>query len=514
MRAGVLLGTALFVLAGAAPAGLAAKKPGRKGAVKLVRNATSDFAGQLQAAEHNGGLRRWMKGHYWQMRGYDPFFADHTFKGSPSWNPPPTQEYENLYAIYRGSGDAIRAAHPSWVLRNAANPNEQLYIPYGCGDAQPGCPAFAADIGNPAFRDWWIQRARSTLRGGYSGLAIDDVNLSSVHTGNAAGVQVPPRDPRTGQPMTLANWKRYTAAFIEEIASAFPNKQVTVNANQWWVPHDSSATRIARAADFTELERGFNDGGIIGGAGTFGYLTLLAQVDWIHDRGGSVMYQPYSLEAVSREFELASYFLVKARSDAIISKYQADRLNWWSGWETYLGKPAGRRYVSASGLLRRDFVGGSVFVNQPGAPIRAESLPERYSWTDLGGTPLTSITLGARNAKVLLKRGASRARLKKPECLEPQGNRKVLVKGRITGERGKRIDPGYVNRIEIDLERKDGGRWVRVAHRRLGLRRKDASFRQRFNVDSFDSANYRATVRFKGNSRYFPAPRRRRGCAY
>jgi hypothetical protein len=509
-----LLGIAVLVLVGTASAGSAAKKPGGKGAVKLVRNATSDFAGQLQAAEHNPGLRRWMKAHYWQMRGYDPFFANHTFKGSPAWKPPPTQEYVNLYAIYRGSGDSIRAAHPNWVLRNAANPNEQLYIPYGCSDPQPGCPAFAADIGNPAFRDWWIRHARSTLRRGYAGLAIDDVNLSSVHTGNAAGASVLPHDPRTGLPMTLANWRRYTGEFIKQIKTAFPNKQVTVNANQWWVPHDSSATRIARSADFTELERGFNDAGITGGSDTFGFLTLLAHVDWIHRLGGSVMYQPYSLDPSSREFELASYFLAKARSDAIISRDQADRLNWWSGWETYLGKPSGRRYVSESGLLRRDFAGGSVFVNQPGAPTRVQSLPERSSWTDLQGTSVTAVSLGARRGKVLLKRGPSRVRLKKPACVAPHGKRKVLVNGRVTGERGKRVDPGYVNRIKLELQRKAGGRWARVAHRKLGLRRKDASFKERFNVEGFDSDSYRVIVRFKGNSRYFPAPRRRAGCAY
>jgi hypothetical protein len=104
--------------------------------------------------------------------------------------------------------------------------------------------------------------------------------------------------------------------------------------------------------------------------------------------------------------------------------------------------------------------------------------------------------------------------LKKPACLEPDGNRKVVVKGRVTGERGKRIDPGYTNRIVIDLQRDVGGRWARVAHRKRGLRRKDASFRERFNVEGFDSGRYRAAVSFKGNSRYFRAPKRRGSCAY
>jgi hypothetical protein len=71
-----------------------------------------------------------------------------------------------------------------------------------------------------------------------------------------------------------------------------------------------------------------------------------------------------------------------------------------------------------------------------------------------------------------------------------------------------------VSRIEIKLERKRSGRWDRVARRRLGLRPKDASFRKRFGVESFDSASYRVTARFVGNSRYFRSPSRRARCAY
>jgi Hypothetical glycosyl hydrolase family 15 len=503
----------LFFL-GVAADGLAAKKAGRKGAVKVVRNATSAFDHQLRAAQRNTGLRRWMKRHYWQMRGYDPFFANHTFKANPPWKPPPTQAYENLSALYRDSSNQVRAQHPNWVLRNAGNPNEQLYIPHGCQDAAPGCPAFAADLGNPAFRNWWIKQARRVVRRGYVGLAIDDVNLGSIHTGNTGGAAVLPLDPRTGGAMTLANWRRYTAEFVSKIRSAFPKKQLTVNANQWWVPHDSAATRIARAVDFTELERGFNDGGIVGGAGTFGYLTLLAHIDWLHAHGGSVMYRPYSLNPASREFELASYFLVKARADAIIPDHAADRGNWWRGWGTYLGEPTGGRLVSSSGLLRRDFAGGSVFVNGPGAPTRAESLPSRYRWTNLKGDRVTSVTLGARHGAVLFKRGPSRVHLSKPSCAESGSRRQILVKGRVTNERGKRLDPGYTNRVVVKIERQSSGHWRLARKRKVGLRKKNASFKARIGVGAHDSDSYRAKVRFKGNGRYFPARTRPRGCSY
>jgi Hypothetical glycosyl hydrolase family 15 len=509
-----ILGALLLISLSAVADGLAAKKAGRKGAVKVVRNALTDFDHQLRAAQRDTSLRKWMKRHYWQMRGYDPFFANHTFKANPPWKPPPTQAYRNLYALYRDSSGAIRAAHPNWVLRNASNPNEQLYIPWGCGDAAPGCPAFAADLGSPGFRNWWIQQARSVVRRGYVGVAIDDVNLGSIHTGNAAGTAVLPLDPRTGGAMTLANWRRYTAEFVERIDAAFPNKQLTVNANQWWVPHDNAAARIARAVDFTELERGFNDGGIVGGTGTFGYLTLLNHVDWLHAHGGSVMYRPYSLNPISREFELASYFLVKQKADAIVAEQRADRSNWWPGWDTYLGKPSGPREVSSSGMLSRDFAGGSVFVNQPGAPARAESLPDRYRWTDLEGRPVSSITLGPRRGAVLFKRGDTKLHLRKPDCTQPGTQRRVSVKGRVTDDRGKRLDPGYVNRVVIELRRRTSGPWTLVSRRKRALRRKNATFVARFGVGTLDSGTYRASVRFKGNARYFPARARTRSCSY
>jgi hypothetical protein len=510
----LFLATALLVFVGSATWAIAGKKAGRKGAVKVVRNATTAFDHQLRAAQRDTSLRRWMKSHYWQLRGYDPFFANNTFKANPPWKPPPTQAYRNLYALYRDSNTAIRAQHPDWVLRNAATLNEQLYIPYGCQDSAPGCPALAADLGHSGFRSWWIEQARSVVRRGYVGLAIDDVNLGSIHTGNASGASVVPHDPRTGAPMTLANWRRYTAEFVERIRAAFPNKQLTVNANQWWVPHDSAARRIARAVDFTELERGFNDGGIVGGTGTFGYLTLLNHIDWLHTHGGSVMYQPYNLNPVSRNFELASYFLVKGRGDAIIASYEADRGNWWRGWEAYLGKASGDRFVSGGGLLRRDFAGGSVFVNQPGAPLRAESLSPRYRWTNMRGDRVTSITLGPRRGAVLFKRGPSRVRLSRPDCAGSGSQRRVLIKGRVTNERGKRVDSGYVNRVVIELERRSSGRWRLASRRKRGLRKKNGSFRARLDVGGSDSSTYRASVRFKGNARYFPARARPRACSY
>ncbi|MCP6769407.1 hypothetical protein NL529_31625, partial [Klebsiella pneumoniae] len=83
--------------------------------------------------------------------------------------------------------------------------------------------------------------------------------------------------------------------------------------------------------------------GIEGGSGTFGYLTYLDHVDWIHRQGASVVYEPYNLDARSARFELASYLLTKERDDMITSDYRSEPTDWWSGWDVDLGTATGSR---------------------------------------------------------------------------------------------------------------------------------------------------------------------------
>ena len=156
-----------------------------------------------------------------------------------------------------------------------------------------------------------------------------------------------------------------------------------------------------KAADFVQLERGFNDAGIVGGSGTFGYETYLAYVDWLHSQRASAMYEPHGLTAASRQFELASYYLVRARRDAIVAAHRADPDDWWRGWGVKLGPPLGPRYAW-SGLLRRDFEAGMVLANPPGAPAQAVGLPGRR-WRDLAGKRVRSLVLTGRAGEVLTR---------------------------------------------------------------------------------------------------------------
>ncbi len=511
-----VLSVAVVAQVGLAPAASAMTPAGPPGAVHLIRNATPAFEPWIRAAEDDPGLRRWMRRHYWELRGYAPWFTDHTFAATPPWTPPPTQEYEDLYALYRDSpaDQYVMALHPNWVLKSATNPSERLYIPHGCHDPAPGCPQFAADIGNPAFRASWIAAARAQIAHGYVGLAIDDVNLASpIRTAHADGSAATPFDPRTGQAMTRLNWRRYTAEFVEAIKAALPGSEVALNSNQWWVPHGPFTTRVARAADFTWLERGVNDAGITGGSGRFGYESYLANVDWLHSHGSAVMYEPPNgTGPVGRQYELASYFLVKEPSDAIVSDSGSDPDNWWSGWGTDLGRPASKRYTW-NGLLRRDFVGGMALVNEPDFPARTAPLPAGVVWHDLGGNRVTTVTLGEARGKVLLTRIDTRQRRLRVKCTRSRGKRTLRVRGRVVDEVGDPLTAGSRGRMLVKVQRERRGRWVQVARRGLRLRR-DTEFRGDVRVTDSGPQRYRAAVTFTGTERYFPSRRRLDTCAY
>jgi hypothetical protein len=364
------------------------------GQVRFLRNATTAFDSHLIAAERDRALQRFWNDHYWRVRGYSPFYERHTFEGSPSWTPPPTHFYRDLYAIYNNPrGRRVIARHPDWVLRDRdGNP---LFIPFECSGGS--CPQYAGDLGNPAFRANWITDAARTLANGYAGIHIDDVNLA-MRVSNGAGDTVRPIDPRTGRPMTDADWRRYVADFTEQVRAEFPEAEIVHNAI-WFVNRELPEVRRAvNAADYVELERGATDAGIEPGGGAFGFETFLRHIDWLHGRGVGVILEPYDLDTERREFELAVYFLTGDGTDAIASSFEANPDNWWPGWDTDLGEPEGERRTW-NGLLRRDFSDGLVLLNPPGAPTVDAELDGEYETLD--GEGVDSVTLESGTGLVL-----------------------------------------------------------------------------------------------------------------
>ena len=356
------------------------------GEVRFVTFANAAF--DFFTANPTPDQQAWMRSHYWRLVAFSPYFDSRL-----SWFPN-AWVYKDLYGVSPGS--ALATSHPEWILRDAQG--NALYIPYACANGT--CPQYAADPGNPAFRQQWLNDAAAALSRGYKGIFVDDVNMFMSRVSNGAGVPVPPLDPRTGAVMTEADWRRYVAEFTEAMRSAFPDAEMVHNVI-WWVPlSDPFFQRELRSATFISLERGVNDGGLVGGGGTYGIETFFALCDWLHTQGRAVFFDAGAGTAAGREYGLAAYFLVDAGADTLGNSAGGTPADWWTPYSTFLGPATGPRRPWG-GVLRRDFQFGTVLLNEPGAPQRTLALERTY--VDLAGQTRTSITLGPAAGAVLRK---------------------------------------------------------------------------------------------------------------
>ena len=363
--------------------------------VKFKVGASSSF--DTWTRDPTPEQQEWMREHYFRMVTYSSYFGPRL-----AWYPN-ALVYKDAYAIYRSS--ELVTEHPEWILRDAAgNP---LYIPYGCSGGT--CPQYAADFGNPDFRRHWIGELRETLADGYLGVMVDDVNML-WRVGDGNGDSVRPRDPRTGQEMTLADWRRYLAEFMEEIRAAFPDKEISHNAIWYADPDDPFVQRQTRAANYISLERGATDRGIRGGGGTYGYETFLAFIDRVHAGGGSIVLDDDDSDTDSEWiYELATYLLVKAGNDMLAADGDRSRMNpdnFWEGYLIELGDPLGPRY-KVDGLFRRDYQCGVAVLNQPDQPTRTLTLSEPYLVVGGGDAKVSSVTLPEYRGAVLVREGCT-----------------------------------------------------------------------------------------------------------
>jgi len=361
-----------------------------EGSVLFFVDANSSF--DAWTRDPTSEQQAWMRENYFRMQTYSSYFDDRL-----SWYPN-AWFYKDSYAIKPGS--TAFTEHPEWVLRDASG--NMAYIPFACSGGE--CPQYAADIGSPEFRSWWIAGAVSKIELGYVGIWVDDVNLDwRISNGN--GDAVIPLDPRTGQEMTLANWRRYFAEFMEELRIAIPSAEIAHNII-WYAdpPNDGYIIRAMRAADYINLERGITDSGIRAGSGRFGFESFLALVDRVHEMGGQViMDDDDDNSAVDRDYELAFYLLINDGGDLIGADGDQARMNpdnFWSGYEVQLGSAKAPRYRWNS-LFRRDFDCGMVLVNQPESTAISVNFDE--SFIDLSGSEITSVSLDSATGAVLVK---------------------------------------------------------------------------------------------------------------
>ncbi|MCU1328812.1 MAG: hypothetical protein JWN34_4182 [Bryobacterales bacterium] len=367
-------------------------------AVRTVKFAGPEF--DSYTTNPTLAQQQWIRDNFWRVHTYTPYFDTKTSWDANTWF------YYDSYAIYRGS--SVASQHPEWILKDQGG--SQLYIQYDCSGGT--CPQYAADIGNPAFRSWWISNVITVMNRGYRGIWIDDVNLE-FRVSNGYGTFVAPWDPRTGAVMTFDNWRRYFAEFMEEVRARVPNSaycsgapcEITHNSIWYAGPtrtNDAYVKREIAAADYINIERGFNDDGLTGGTGDWSVATLFQFVDTVHNAGRTVNVMDYTPQSdpVRLEYGLAGYFMISGGKDSMTST--GDQDHWWAGYRMDPGTPTSPRY-RWNNLWRRDYTGGIVLMNEPNAGSVSVNLPGAF--TTVNGASISSLTLGARQGAVL--RGAS-----------------------------------------------------------------------------------------------------------
>ena len=331
--------------------------------------------------------QQWMRDNIWRLGVYSPYFDSRL-----SWFPN-AWLYLDLYAIQKDS--PLVSQHPEWILKDVNG--TWLFIPWNCSGGT--CPQYAGDLSNPSFRRYWIDQAKLKLAKGYKGIWLDDVNMM-FRVGNGNQVEVPPFDKNTNAVMSYDNWRKYVAEFVEQIRAELPTYEILHNCIWFGGPsgvrdQDTYVKRQLAVADYINLERGFTDQGLTGGTGEWSLSALMAFVDRVHAMGKAVVFDEYY--PPNMEYTLAGYFLLSKDRDGL-GDLASTPDNWYPGYDVELGAPLGNRY-SWNNLMRRDFAGGIVLLNEPGAPSRTVTLPGTFR--TISGSLVTTVTLPAKAGAVL-----------------------------------------------------------------------------------------------------------------
>jgi hypothetical protein len=478
------------------------------------------FAKPAQADLENTGIAQnsgFISSRYWRVRAYPPSWDAYLSWFPGAWG------YKDAYALYNPAAyPAGRVAAPNmnWVLKDAQG--RPLYIPFACDGTK--CTQYAADMGNPDFRRWWIDGATQFIRSGYKGVFVDDMTLYP-RVGDASGHGVRPIDPRTGQLMTDAAWARYAVEFVEQVGTAVkavrPDAEVVSNI-LWYAPalggaQDEYVKRLIAANDYLEIERGYTDTHPESNP-TYSWQTCLRWVDYAHSQGKGIVADSYAGTRAGAEYELATSLLVNEGRDALSTGYRALPTNWWPGYETDLGAAKARRYAWNGGW-RRDFERGSVIVAPPGTTVTG-SLGTQL--TDLDGNPRTSVTLSEKSGVVLLGQAPVPAPVPAPPppevVVDPTPNPrpgqvkgpkpskpKALAVARLTHRRLRRtvlvrgrVIRGGAGRVRLTLARRHHSRWHRVRARTIKVAPRRV-FRLTFR--RLARGRYRVTARYVGRGR-------------
>lgn len=270
---------------------------------------------------------------------------------------PRAMDYIDSYAIYTNSVGTLDPL----ILRDSSG--NRVYIDWR--DPDGAMRQYAADVGNQGWKDEILRRCKDALAKGYQGIYFDDVNLTFRFSNGTTTTT--PIDPRTGQLMTLDNWKRYFVEFLEFIRAQLPN--VPIGHNSIWFSgpnHDGAdpySQRQFKAANFVTYERGFNDGGLHAGTDEWSFDRYMKHMDNVHACGANIYTLSYGTTRQEAKFNLGSTLLVSKGGDFHTCRYAWIPPGIDALYKTDLGGATGPRYAGGTNIVKRDFDKGTVSVD-------------------------------------------------------------------------------------------------------------------------------------------------------
>jgi hypothetical protein len=423
--------------------------------------------------------------------------------GATAWDPSRTWIRRSALAL----DTATAAAHPEWVLKDAYG----TYLYVGS--------AFAADLGNPAYRAWWIAQASSAAAGA-AGVYVDDVAMerrATYYGGYFASI----RDPRTGSAMSEATWQRYMADFMVELRAALPAAELVHDVV--WAKGDARADiqRELGAASAIALENPSLTNPVA-------WEAFAAYVERRKAAGTGVILDSYADSPGPRLYGLAAALLLSAElgNDAWTAKER-----WWTGYDLDIGGPTGVRWTTA-GVSRRDFARGIVLLNPLGNGTRTVSVGE--GWVDLDGVARNTLSMPPGTGAVLVRAPAPvptptpvapvappvspPVATPTPEPARPTPPRRPSSKAHIAGADGPqdtvttvgltrtkvfgRVAGAVSGYTRIWVRRKRAGKWVTVRRAKDSVSK---SGRYHGDIKPLPRGTYRVTARFEGTGTASPS---------
>jgi hypothetical protein len=280
------------------------------------------------------------------------------------------------------------ASHPDWYLKNTSGSNFTFWS-YDY--------LWAADIGNRSYQDRWAANVLTKLKSdSWDGVFMDDTNPTIRYHYNPASVQKYPND---------AAYSAATGSALSVIGPALMNagKLVIPNMGAWrnyrttvkgWLPYVSGGME----EQFTKWGNDPATGYLTGGDWD-NQLALLKETQAAGKYSLNISHSTAADSNAARYGWATTLLAGTGKASFSLAENYADE-TWFPEYDYDLGNPVGAETKLSSGVHKRVFERGVVFVNPTTGSVPV-SFGARYHGSGL--TARSSTTMGAHTGLILLK---------------------------------------------------------------------------------------------------------------